>query len=239
MSNTKTPIRITPDPITTAVLEVRFKPSVPESTVVGSIYSKLVGFYPNYKNLAIPTEMRHAIPQLKYSSEIEISDDNYIISIGQNVFSQKITNTYLGWDDFIATFNKNFKLINDAQNQFESIERVGLRYINFFSNETDIFECFKLTINFSEKDKYAIEQTNYYTILIADNIKLNLRIQDKAKTIQAEEGLIVDIDSFCQDVNINNFETVVEQLHFEEKQLFFNLLHDELLKKHNPEYGEE
>nr|MDA3940914.1 TIGR04255 family protein [Spirochaetia bacterium] len=111
-------------------------------------------------------------------------------------------------------------------------------YINFFKNETNIFDSFKLEINFSEKDSYKVEHTAYNTTMIVDNIKLNLKIQDKTKTNQAEEGLLVDIDSFSLGTNIDNLETVVNNLHLEEKKLFFNLLEDDFLKKFKPEYGE-
>ena len=50
MKVNKIPSKIDPDPIITAVIEVRFKTAIPESTVVGVIYGELIVDYPNFKN---------------------------------------------------------------------------------------------------------------------------------------------------------------------------------------------
>ena len=241
MKVNKIPSKIDPDPIITAVIEVRFKTAIPESTVVGVIYGKLIVDYPNFKNLLVPFEMKQVIPQFKYSAESEISNNDYIIGIGRNVFSQKITNNYLGWNDFFSTFKNNFKKLIEIPKLIDSIERIGLRYINFFKNETSMFNSFKLNIDFSEKKLYSVEQTMFSTTLLVDDIKLNLKVQDKASTPQSKEGLLVDIDAYYlvnEEKETKKWVNIVETLHKEEKKLFFNLLKDEFLNKFNPQYEE-
>lgn len=241
MANDKIPNKITPDPIVSAVVEIRFKPGIPQTAVVGSVYSKLANNYPNYKNLPFPQEFKRMIPNLKYTAEIEIANEDYTLGIGHNVFSQRINNKYLGWKDFFAICKQNVETLTTIPNLIEKTERIGLRYINFFPDETDMFNSFRLSIEFAKKDQYDVNHTMYRTSLSTKGINLELRIEDKAKTAQTAEGLLLDIDanSTNEDDLKGDLLKIIDTLHVEEKILFFNLLTDEFLSKFKPKYGDK
>lgn len=237
----KTPIKITPDPIINAVIEVRFKPGILENAVFGSIYNKLNKKYPVHKNLdiGIPYEMRKALPNFQYQVEAEISNEDYIIGIGSNVISFKIQGEYKGWGHIYSNFKDDFNILLKEDNLIAEVERVGLRYINFFKNEKDIFNSFKLTIDFGNKEDYKINSTSYSTNLLDGDVFLTLRVADKVKTKDSEKGLLLDIDAYKNnDLDKNNIVETVNALHITGEKLFFRLLEKDFLNKFKPEYKE-
>lgn len=237
--NENIPIKITPDPIINAVIEIRFNTDIPENAVFGAIYNKLSNNYPIYKNLGIPFEISHIVPQLKHSAEAEISNEDYVIGIGSNVVLFKIQGDYKGWDVFYSIFKRDFEFLLQSENLIKDVERIGLRYINIFKNENDIFNSFDLDIKFGNKENYKVKNTSYTTTLIDNDISLTLRIADQVKSSKAEEGLLLDIDAYKTDeLKKNKIMETINSLHEAEKKLFFRLLKIDFLNKFNPVYEE-
>ncbi len=239
----KLPIEITPCPIVSVVLEIKFIPKeniIPEA-VFGIIYNSIKDKYKNYRPLPIlniPEYIRKNDLSLKFNPHYQLQNDNIILQLGPNVIlitSEK----YISWDLFfkeICSFFNELKNINILS----SVIRIGLRYINFFENQ-NIFDNIHLDVNFASKKlnskivfRTDIENDNYLNIVqIADNIILNNK-----------KGSIIDIDTntnneLTENIFFEKYIEIIQEFHLSEKKIFFELLKEEFLIKLNPIYLEE
>lgn len=231
------PKNINPCPIVDALLEVRFTSNINANAVFGLIYSVLQKDFQKVETLPIlqlPDTVRTSDPNLKYKPYYKISNENLVIQIGPDVISISSFPEYLGWKLFstiifdVLTKIENVGIIN-------VIERVGIRYINFF--ETNIFEKVNLKVCIGTDDilykntiiRTEIEQEEFSsTLQVANNVIINGKL-----------GSIIDIDTFATKNLDNFFSRKTEHLnagHLKEKELFYSLLKPEFLNTLNPTY---
>jgi uncharacterized protein (TIGR04255 family) len=231
------PKNINPCPIVDALLEVRFTSNINANAVFGLIYSVLQKDFQKVETLPIlqlPDIVRASDPNLKYKPYYKISNENFVIQIGPDVISISSFPKYLGWESFS-------KIIFDALTKIESvgiinvIERIGIRYINFF--ETNVFEKVNLKVCIGTDDilykntiiRTEIEQGEFNSTLQVAN---NAIINDKL-------GSIIDIDSFVTknlDAFFSRKTELINAGHLKEKELFYSLLKPEFLNSLNPTY---
>lgn len=231
------PKNIYPCPIIDALFEVRFTSTINANAVFGLIYSNLQQDYQEVETLPIlqlPDMVRSNDPNLKYKPHYKISNKNVTIQIGPNVISISSFPKYIGWEMFSKTI---FNVLSKVENTevIKIIERIGLRYINFF--ETNIFEKINLQVFLSEKDilykntvlRTEIEQGKFNsTLQIANNTDFNRK-----------HGSIIDIDTFVTK-NLKSFFSekikLINSGHLKEKELFYSLLKTDFLNTLNPTY---
>jgi uncharacterized protein (TIGR04255 family) len=123
---------------------------------------------------------------------------------------------------------ENIKIIN-------TIERIGIRYINFF--ETNIFEKINLKV-YLEEDEIQYNNTIVRTEIEQGEFKSTLQTANNA-IINEKIGSIIDIDTFTTN-NLESFFSrkieIIEAGHLKEKELFFSLLKTEFLNTLHPKY---
>lgn len=231
------PKNINPCPIVDALLEVRFNCKINANAVFGLIYSVLKEDFQKVETLPIlqlPDIVRASDPNLKYKPHYKILNDKFVIQIGPDVISISSFPKYLGWESFS-------EVIFDVLSKVEStgiiniVERIGIRYINFF--EANIFEKVNLKVCIGADDilykntivRTEIEQGEFSsTLQIANNAIINERI-----------GSIIDIDTFVTK-NLESFFSrkidIINSGHLKEKELFYSLLKTEFLNTLNPTY---
>ena len=233
----KLPKNINPCPIVDALLEVRFTSTINANAVFGLIYSVLQKDFQKVETLPIlqlPDVVRASDPNLKYKPYYKISNENFVIQIGPDVILISSFPRYLGWEIFS-------KIIFDVLTKIEQIgiinviERIGIRYINFFEN--NIFEKINLKVSIGSNDvlckntiiRTEIEQGEYSsTLQVANNAIINGKI-----------GSIIDIDTFATKNLVTFFSKKNELInagHLKEKELFYSLLSSEFLSTLNPTY---
>ena len=143
-------------------------------------------------------------------------------------------NQYPGWNNF----SREIKYLYDILFELEitkSIDRIGLRYINFF--DFNIFPFLKLKIELYDSE---IDPKNavFRTEIIKENFKNTLQIANNA-TFNRQVGSVIDIDCFRDLNNVSSLDEVLslfDKMHRLEKKLFFELLQDSLVKKLKPSY---
>lgn len=231
------PKNINPCPIVDALIEVRFDTRINANAVFGMIYSVLQKDFPRVETLPIlqlPEIVRTSDPNLKYKPYYKISDERFVIQIGPDVISISSFPEYLGWNCFSKTiFNVLSKI--EGIGIIDIVERIGIRYINFF--EHNIFEKINLKVSIGSEDilykntiiRTEIEQGEYSSYLqIANNANIN-----------GKHGSIIDIDTFLTK-NLKSFSSrnvdIINIGHLKEKELFFSLLKPEFLNELNPIY---
>lgn len=233
------PSKLTNDPVVETVIEIRFDSVLPSDAVFGVFYSVLRDIFPEYKNLPVlqvPENIRSNDPNLRFAPLYALMKGNFQFNIGGRVASLVTKNPYSGWDAFSTLAIECFEKIKST-GVIKSIDRFGLRYINFF--EEKIFDKLNMSINTPfENDPFAKNITlhhlnNGFTtkILIADNA------QQVANNL-VRKGSIIDIDTYSEG-QVDFFSNISEMLnraHDEEKTCFFSLLKNDFVSELGPIY---
>jgi uncharacterized protein (TIGR04255 family) len=236
------PKRITPCPIVEAIVELRFESRIPPDAVFGIIYNALISKFAKIEKLPIlqiPEEIRTTDPQLVYQPYYKLISDNFTFQLGAKVLSLSNPGTYAGWDKFAGQLIETFKVIQKL-NFIKQVERVGIRYINFFEN-LNIYNNITLSVEMngvpldSEQllTRAELKRGNFLGVLqIASNT--NLAVLNKPP----KKGSVIDIDISREIKNdfFSGMDILLKEGHEEEKKIFFGLLKDDFLKKFNPEY---
>lgn len=233
----KLPKTITPCPIKDALLEIRFSTKMHPNAVFGLIYNALQKDFPKVESLPIlqiPDALRAVDPNFRFKPHYKISDDSTVVQIGPDVLSISSYPKYIGWDAFSK---KIFNIIEKVEkvNIIDAVNRLGIRYINFF--ETDIFNDINLKICIQEKT-INYKNTVIRTEITHADFKSTLQIANNAIN-QAIAGSIIDIDTFKENGLVDFFkqkETIISNGHTKEKELFYSLLKKDFLTSLNPEY---
>lgn len=237
------PTKITPCPIVEAIAELRFVTTLPDDAVFGVIYNKFHNEFDETEKLPVlqlPEAIRSQEPNLIYSPYYKLHKSDYIMQVGPKVFSLANVKEYLGWNTFSDKIKETFEKLSEL-GIVDRIERVGLRYINFFA-DINIYEKSMLQIQL--EDKNLFKNDNKLTIvmktgdfasklIMVNNAQVKLQIPDKIA-----KGSIIDIDvSLERKIKFKNINELIENAHKEEKKLFFSLLNPAFLKTFNPKYG--
>jgi uncharacterized protein (TIGR04255 family) len=238
-------ITIEPCPIEEAVLEIRFSSGFPSEAIFGMIYSAVREYFQGARPVALPItqlpeQIRDLDPNLKYQAHHQLEKNNFRLGIGPRVIVFSNTIRYAGWNAW-SDFIKKTSLMINASGIIENIERLGLRYVNVFDGP--ILEKINFQLHYGEK-KLIEETTNLRTELIDNDILKVLQISNSVYVNIGESKKtcsIIDIDcilsiNMLESEFFEQFDSIVNKLHSEEKQLFFKLLKTSFIEKLNPIY---
>ena len=233
-------------PIISMTVEMKFKVNIPDDAVFGLLYPFLSNEYRNFNQFPIqqiPIDIQKRDINLFYAPHYEFYDENKPLKvlIGPRVlivsFLKNSSNNYPGWRDYIETetlkiFENIFKL-----NFIKSIERFGIRYIDFFE-DLNIFEHVQFKI--LNKDDTSIAQEEKLQILRnfqKNDFFHNITISNNANVFIEnikKEGSIIDIDTFKENYEIDNFiknyKNYIKIAHDINKQEFFENLNSDFIK---------
>lgn len=234
------PKTISPCPIIEAVLEVRFKTSVPKSAVFGIFYNKLKEWLKSEPQdlpiLQIPEQIRQHDNSLNFKPYYQFKKENLVVQIGPDVCLISSTNEYMGWEHFSKEIFKLLDIILDS-GIIESFLRLGFRYINFF--EEEIYNSINVDINLNDKP-IDYNNTVLSTSLRNNNFSSTLTISNHS-IVNNRNGSIIDIDTFM-DIKLSveefklKYRELIEEGHSDEKKLFYQLLKKDFLTTLNPKY---
>jgi len=236
---------ISPDPVVSAVVELRFESTLPKPAIYGVLYSALRGDYGQQTSLPImqlPEEVRLKAPNFRFKPWYHLSGDGLTVQIGPDVLAVNCdcSGSYMGWGNFWPLIQQVLARVKDTDVVTE-IARIGIRYISFFE-DIDIFDNLKLTIQ-RDGEPFVSGATTFVTLIEDAGFSQRLALQNDAQLNApsgAKTGSTVDIDTFSmeQRPSFDGIEEVIEAGHRQEKQLFFSLLRDEFLETLNPVYEE-
>lgn len=241
----KLPNKIENCPIKESVLELRFASEYPVDAIFGILYAQIKDFFDkevvSLPVLQLPESVRAQDPNLKYQAYHQVSKDNIILKIGPRVLTFVNSSPYEGWGKWSNLFYDVLEKIMETD-VINRVERVGLRYINFFND--NIFDKVKCKINLINTE-INTESTNLRTEIIDNNYIMVVQIGNSVDfqiNNKILKGSIIDIDClYNPESNIVSFEkykNIIEEAHNKEKELFFSLLNDSFLGDLNPKYGE-
>ena len=241
--NDSLPTSIRPDPILESIFEIRFVPQVPPETVSGLVLAAVRDTLPEMTTLPfaqIPEAVRMQDPNLMYNATHVFRADKFLLKAGSKVLTFSHLQNYPGWSGWWERINILLDRLAQ-QGIIQTVERVGLRYVNFF--QTPILENLNLAVEligqsvnqYSSLMKFELPDSGILKTLQISN-RINLQVEG-----QNHHGSLVDID--CQQmlglpasIFFANVETIASQCHVKSKELFFGLLKPVFLEKFNPLY---
>ncbi|MDZ7758960.1 MAG: TIGR04255 family protein [Desulfovermiculus sp.] len=159
---------------------------------------------------------------------------DYILKIGPKVFNFSVIDNYVGWDTFYEFIAKYTKTLFELE-ILDSIKRAALRYINFF--DFNIYN--KSTLSVSLNNNILTDHKSNLKVEISENKTLSVLRMSNNANMNQKSGSVIDIDCiYNSDLSSfsDNYLEIVDELHIEEKKLFFSLLQKDYLETLNPIY---
>ncbi len=235
------PRKISPCPISEAIIEIRYETDSPGEAVFGMVYSAFRQDFPESKKqpvLSIPEQIRKIDPNLMYLPEHHLVNGNFMLLVGPRSFALAVTGEYCGWTELSRKADEVFDRLHRLE-FIRGVTRVGLRYINVFS--FDILT--RSTLRLIRGDTPLASRSSQIVAQIpSGNFENTLRVANGAVVKMGASIVgdsIVDIDvSLTKDLGgfFGHRKSILDAAHEEEKKLFFSLLTEEYLATLNPEY---
>lgn len=240
----KIPKRLKRNPIIDAVAEVRFTSSLPSEAIIGLVYESVKDQFGQPKSLPIlqlPAAMRENDPNLKYQACFRFDKPGNVLLVGpHNVALSTIP--YTDWNtttpllyDLLTRFG-HIKL-------FQSVERIGLRYVNFFET-LNIFEHLTLALEI-HKQSISARSIVLRTEADIEGFKVITNVTNAAENPIAgvtKKGSLLDLDIVKElpDFRGESFPEALLHLFTDANKLadnaFFDLLKEEFVANFEPEY---
>lgn len=239
----KAPKRLKKTPLIDAIAEVRFSSSVPPDTIVGLVYGAIkdeFGAPEPLPILQIPAALRDQDPNLRYQACYRFQREGHTLLLGpRNVALSTVP--YVDWNSAEPRLNEVLMKLDQA-NLFQRIERIGLRYVNFFE-KLNVIERSTLKLEVAGKSIAAqsitlrAERTeNEYTVIT--------QIFNHASVLgpQAKAGSVIDIDVVTDKVVVDTkmFSQSLLRVFTEANELadnaFFSLLTSDFINEFEPEF---
>lgn len=222
------PKKISPCPIAETICEVRFDPNFPDDAIFGIVYNAFRDEYEAFEKLPIlqiPEQLRSIDPNFIFRPHYKSTKNQFQMQIGPHVFSCINVGQYVGWDKFSEYIYTTFDKFEKLQ-IIKSIVRVGLRYVNVFS-ELEIYSKSNFQILLDGLPLDSSKSAIYFE-LKKETCVLNLRVLNNSnieiagKTIA---GSVIDIDtvlSIFPSDSLEKLKPLIKSSHECEKQLFLN-----------------
>lgn len=238
------PTKIEPSPLIDVVVELRFDTDLSSSSILaGQLYNALDHRYPSYEELStmqLPKQVRESA-DYKYSPHYRLSNEDYSIKVGKNVIS--IINhcspdqEYAGWSSYKGVIDEVLRTVESFE-MIQSFNRVGVRYVNFFTD--NILEKIQASLDVPwEEGKLGPDKLIGLTLVEDDfTTKVQITTNAKLKSDTAKEsGDILDLDAYIEkETAFKDIYSKIENGHDQVKNAFFTLLKDEFIATLNPDY---
>ncbi len=240
MNQKQIPKKIGKDPIIEAIVELRFTSTIPIDAIFGLVYSKLQKIFPKYEALGIlqlPEMVRNSDKNLEFAPHYKFTNEQFQVNLGPKVIAIINQKPYIGW----GKYRKIIETILDELaelNFISTVNRIGIRYIDFFE-EKNIFDYLEFNI---ENFPFKQTQSHYVTNFDYGKFKTTLQISNSKQIVMNGKhlsGSILDADTYTEEVisfNVAKLMHVIDETHVSEKELFYNLLKEEFINTLEPEY---
>lgn len=237
----KLPKKISPNPLVTSSVEIRFISGLESESFLNIVYKALSKDLPNIKHKGIPIQLKGQQAEFKFLPDFILYNENFSFSFSENVFIFENNKEYPLWDKYFNFIKTVLSQLN-SRIPVSSLIRVGVRYVSVFEQKNSLSEVIDnppslLLDNTEMKNRYFRSELN------KDKVRLFIQIADKADVNRPDKktsGVLIDIDSSSEIDLPQSFNeqlySLINTLHFEQKSLFFQLLNSEFLKTLKPEY---
>lgn len=236
------PLRISPCPIVEAIFEVRFVSNESWATLPGLLFGQIRERYPEQialPLLQVPDTIRAQDPALTHLPLLQFKSESFLVQLGPRVISLATRHReYPGWPAIMAELRWLLPRLQAAGFVRET-ERLGVRYIDFFSG--DIFPHLRLGAQI-DGAPLAAQQLDLTTVFRFGPISARLQVTNGAIVAAPsgpEVGSVLDLDTWVGPMDAEFFTQGLDrfaELHTTVKQVFFGLLKPSYLAQLQPVY---
>jgi len=240
----KIPKRLKRNPIVDAVAEVRFTSTLPSEAIIGLVYEKVKDKFGQPNSLPIvqvPVALREKDPNLKYQACYRFEKPGNVLLVGPHNVALSTT-PYTDWAASTPLLSELLEKF-DKMKLFSSVERIGLRYVNFFE-KLNIFDYVTLSLEVNKRS-IASQSIVLRTETEVQGFKVITSITNAATrkvADQSKEGSLLDIDIVKERPEIQEGAVPKTLLDLFTKSnqfaddAFFGLLKEEFLDRFEPQY---
>ncbi len=246
------PKSITPTPIISSAIEIRFDINCPMEAVFGIVFNALRAEYSEYESLpivSIPEQIRiqdGLIEQPHYRLFKKNSSLNILLGPKLFVFlyaKEDLSNgqNYPGWTENLSIEIKRLYSILFSLNIISKVTRLGIRCNDFFENK-NVFDYTEYNILDNNKKRKDVEKTQIIQTIEKDGFIHNIVVSNNSNFIAngiITNGSMIDIDSFTTNIGndfIKNHEYYLNNCHQSNKEFFYKMLRKEFIDTLNPIY---
>lgn len=249
----KLPKKITPDRIRESIVQIFFNSDIPFEPLVGYLHRLFLSRGYDYTNRPIRQFPLNPelLPLDSSSFEISLTPQHFFfneeikIQLHQNnslIFN--CTNNYIGWTRFYSAIEMLLKELYQEK-LISNFTRVGIRYVSEFPN-IDILEKVNFGFQMSvlntpiSNGTFRVEwRESQHRIIVNLGSKLPINSLIEPDGSKVEFVSLIDVDVINQEFEPCEFTQLLsflDDLHSNQKTVFFGLLKEEFLKSLNPEY---
>lgn len=235
----KLPVEISPNPLVTSAIELRFASQIPSNNLFPSVYKAFSDDMPHFEGNNLPLDIKIGNPQFKYAPDYVLSNENYKLSFSNSVLTFEHVSEYQFWKNYFPFVSKCFHaFFKIVETQY--IERIGVRYASVL-DKTESVDQVLITVPSLGLSSYEQKFEYYRSNIKVDNLNILLQLFDNAKAVKKDQtisGVYIDIDASFNEKIIPGEEVlnIIDKLHGEQKKLFFSLLKPEYISTLNPKY---
>ncbi len=234
------PKSISPNPLFTSTIEVRFTSNLNRYDLFEKINSVFREKFPTIEEGKIPQELKDHEEQFKYAPDFILKNDDFVISFSTKSISFEHVSEYTYWTNYFSFIKNSLEKVFEL-GFIESIDRCGVRYGSILDGQQNPNNVLKETPRMDINNMQS-EFNGFQCIFNTDISKLFLQISTNVKLVKegvTKTGLYVDIDaSYAKELKPNNeVFAIIDKLHKDQKELFFGLLKKEYLETLNPKYN--
>ncbi len=238
------PRRLTRNPIVDAIAEVRFSSNIPNDAIIGLVYTTVQETFGKPEDLPIlqiPAPLREKDPNLRYQACYRFTKPGNVLLIGPHSVALS-TYPYSAWGAASPLLDQILSRLHSV-GLFNRIERIGLRYVNFFENINVIDHSTLMLkvrdVSIAEQSITLRSETEFKGFTVVTQIANRATAQVSGQT---KKGSILDLDVIKDHLELKNdavpellldlFKGANEIAH----SAFFNLLDEKFVATFGPEY---
>ena len=237
----KLPDKISPNPLLSSVVDIRFLSNIVPSELLSSVVPILSKEFPNIVHSNIPFAIK-GDPQFQFLAEYVFSNDKFSVSIDNNVISFENLGNYYGWSIYYELIKSVLKKLNPILKPSKII-RVAARYISLFNSPDKLSENIIISEPFQKLSNIVQKNLAIESSFIKEDFQIRLKVSQNGTVrtgLISKKGMYIDIDTAKEvqlptSFNDDLFE-IIGNTHFQGKSFFFNLLQPAFLNSLNPEY---
>lgn len=249
----KLPVKINPDRLVTAVVEIRYESSLEHEFCLGILHQVLIQEFTLVAKegpkdeMASNVELNEVNALFRVSTDPVYIDNNIKLSVRQGSFVFNIYKGYPGWAAYLESLKKALSLIGSSGIEF-NFQRVGIRFISQYE-DLDLTDVTKFNFGFGfpenkSKNFSFRNEFDYKGSLAVISIGNYIGAVEKPEKGGKVKVPVSQIDIDCiQVIELNEVGdkliSVIDQGHYLQKEIFFNLLRPEFLDKLNPVYDDK
>jgi len=250
MKIAKLPTKLKKEPLVDAIFEIRFSSSVPASSVLpGVLFSNVPDKERKIERLPtadIPTQIRDTDPNLRFHPLLRLHWGQFLILIGDASLGIACKMPYVGWVAFKKQIIEVVNLVLQT-GIINTLDRYAIKYVDVIDGEGLSEQISRLNMNLKiGNHSLTSESFNVRIEIQRDDFTHVVQVAAPTSVItfdgQTRQGVLTDIDTIRNystndfDVLFNKLPEYLEEIHTNNKKMFFECLKPETVNYLEPDY---